>query len=49
MKAQPSGDRKRSPPKALGIPFVEHLLPLTCPRVLGLSEEKIFWWDVHTH
>ena len=36
------------PPKALGIPFVEHLLPLTCPHVLGLSE-KILWWDVRTH
>ena len=41
-----SRGQKGVPPKALGIPFVEHLLPLTCPRVLGLSEEKILWWDV---
>lgn len=49
MKGQASRGQKEVPPKALGIPFVEHVLPLTYPRVLGLSEEKIFWWDVHTH
>ena len=49
LRVSLQGTEGGPPPKALGIPFVEHVLPLTYPRVLGLSEEKIFWWDIHTH
>ena len=44
MKAQSPGDRRETS----GISFVEHLLPLTCPHVLGLLEKKILCWDIQT-